>query len=58
MNAPERDLASLRINPGWAKLPVFDRTNWTRVRFGDVVESRRAATASSSGMRSARRPSS
>jgi len=25
------------INPDWAKLPIFDRTGWKRVRFGDVV---------------------
>jgi type I restriction enzyme S subunit len=28
----------LRPNPDWAKLPLFDRTGWQRVRFGDVVE--------------------
>lgn len=26
------------INPAWASLPLFDRTGWKRVRFGDVVE--------------------
>ncbi len=31
-------LAGVRINPDWANLPLFDRTGWTRVRFGDVVE--------------------
>jgi len=25
-------------NPAWAALPLFDRTGWKRVRFGDVVE--------------------
>ena len=25
-------------NPAWATLPLFDRTGWKRVRFGDVVE--------------------
>src|SRR5437879_293945 len=25
-------------NPNWAKLPLFNRKNWTRVRFGDVVK--------------------
>jgi type I restriction enzyme, S subunit len=30
-------LESLRVNPDWASLPLFDRSNWTRVRFGDVV---------------------
>lgn len=37
MNAPDR-LANLRVNPDWAKLPLFDRSKWQRVRFGDVVE--------------------
>ncbi|MBI3922501.1 MAG: hypothetical protein HY318_13850, partial [Armatimonadetes bacterium] len=26
------------INPDWASLPLFDRTGWTRARFGEVVE--------------------
>src|ERR1035437_5564680 len=30
--------AQLKPNPNWAKLPLFNRKNWTRVRFGDVVE--------------------
>ena len=30
-------LAKLKPNPNWAKLPLFNRKNWTRVRFGDVV---------------------
>jgi type I restriction enzyme, S subunit len=25
-------------NPAWASLPLFDRSEWKRVRFGDVVE--------------------
>jgi hypothetical protein len=25
-------------NPNWARLPLFDRKDWTRVRFGDVVQ--------------------
>lgn len=25
-------------NPDWAKLPIFDRSTWQRVRFGDIVE--------------------
>ena len=29
---------SLKPNPAWASLPLFDRTDWKRVRFGDVVE--------------------
>jgi type I restriction enzyme S subunit len=28
----------LKPNPAWASLPLFDRTGWKRVRFGDVVE--------------------
>ena len=32
-------LANLKPNPAWAALPLFDRTGWRRVRFGDVVES-------------------
>jgi len=31
------DREALRINPEWAKLPLFDRKGWKRVRFGDVV---------------------
>ena len=26
------------VNPDWAKLPLFDRKGWKRVRFGDVVD--------------------
>lgn len=28
----------LRPNQNWAKLPIFDREDWRRVRFGDVVQ--------------------
>ena len=31
-------LERLVPNPSWASLPLFDRTGWKRVRFGDVVE--------------------
>jgi type I restriction enzyme S subunit len=31
-------LAALQPNPSWASLPLFDRTGWKRVRFGDVIE--------------------
>ena len=31
-------LETLRSNPDWAKLPLFDRKGWKRVRFGDVVQ--------------------
>lgn len=29
---------TLQVNPDWAKLPIFDRSGWENVRFGDVVE--------------------
>ncbi len=32
------ELQKLKVNPRWAKLPLFDRSKWQRVRFGDVVE--------------------
>jgi len=32
------NLSKLQPNPAWASLPIFDRTGWKRVRFGDVVE--------------------
>jgi type I restriction enzyme S subunit len=28
----------LAVNPNWAKLPLFDRSQWKRVRLGDVAE--------------------
>jgi len=31
-------LQDLVPNADWASLPLFDRTGWTRVKFGDVVE--------------------
>ena len=31
-------MRDLRPNPDWAKLPLFDRKDWRRVRFGDVVQ--------------------
>jgi len=31
-------LDKLKPNPQWAKLPLFDRKNWSRVRFSDVVQ--------------------
>jgi len=31
-------LSQLKPNPAWAKLPLFDRKGWKRVRFDDVVE--------------------
>lgn len=32
------NLSNLKPNPALAKLPLFDRKEWKRVRFGDVVE--------------------
>lgn len=34
----DRSVGTLRPNPDWASLPLFDRRGWERVRFGDVVE--------------------
>jgi hypothetical protein len=31
-------LEKLKPNPNWAKLPLFNRKNWTHLRFGDIVE--------------------
>jgi type I restriction enzyme, S subunit len=38
MIAPGPAPGDLRPNPGWSSLPLFDRTGWRRVRFGDVVK--------------------
>ena len=38
MTSVASNLAKLKPNVEWASLPLFDRTGWTRVRFGDVVE--------------------
>lgn len=35
---PAAALGAFRVNPAWAKLPLFDRKKWTRVRFGEVVK--------------------
>lgn len=32
------NLNTLRVNPGWATLPLFDRTGWTRLVFGQFAE--------------------
>ena len=32
-------LANLRPNPAWASLPLFDRTGWKRMAFGEFAES-------------------
>jgi len=36
MNKPYEH--ALRVNPDWARVPLFDRKEGKRVRFGDVVE--------------------
>lgn len=38
MTATLPPLAKLKPNPHWAKLPLFSRKNWSRFRFGEVVE--------------------
>jgi hypothetical protein len=38
MTATLPTLSKLKPNPHWEKLPLFNRKNWSRVRFGDVVE--------------------
>lgn len=38
MTATFPSLAKLKPNPNWAKLPLFNRKNWSRLRFGDIVE--------------------
>lgn len=35
--SPASILADLTPAPDWASLPLFDRSGWKRVRFGDVV---------------------
>lgn len=38
MTATLPTLDGLKPNPHWAGLPLFNHKNWSRVRFGDVVE--------------------
>ena len=38
MTATPPSLVQLKPNPNWARLPLFNRKNWSRVRFGDVVK--------------------
>jgi len=38
MKSVSSNLAKLKSDVEWAVLPLSDRTGWTRVRFGDVVE--------------------
>ena len=42
-------LEKLKPNPNWAKLPLFNRKNWSRLRFGDVVENLNETCEPSSG---------
>ena len=37
--ANNNDIAGLRVNPDWAKLPLFDRKGWKRLPFGEFAES-------------------
>lgn len=39
MIASLKTLEKLRVNPDWAKLPLFDRKGWKKVRFGEFAES-------------------
>lgn len=38
MQATSSILATLKPNPNWARPPLFNRKNWSRVRFDEVVE--------------------
>jgi len=38
MTAAQIAFDTYQINPDWASLPLFDRTGWKRVRFGEVVQ--------------------
>ncbi len=38
LSAVKKSGLTLRANPDWAQLPLFDRKGWRTVRFGDVVE--------------------
>lgn len=37
MSSALLSIPDLKPNPHWAKLPLFNRKSWSRVRFGDVV---------------------
>lgn len=37
LSAVKNAVTTLRANPDWAKLQLFDRRGWKKVRFGDVV---------------------
>ncbi len=49
MKSAHATLEQLRINPDWAKLPLFDRSKWQRVRFGGVVRVLKEQVDPSSG---------
>lgn len=42
-------LSQLKPNPDWASLPIFDRSKWQRVRFGDVVRQMKEEVDPASG---------
>jgi hypothetical protein len=37
MSPPHSALDKLAPNPDWISLPIFDRKDWTRVKFGEVA---------------------
>lgn len=39
MTSAQPTLSALRPNPAWASLPLFDRTWWKRMAFGEFAES-------------------
>jgi hypothetical protein len=39
MTATLPSLARLQPNPAWTSLPLFDRTGWKRMAFGQFAES-------------------
>ena len=43
------NISHLQPNPDWTGLPIFDRTGWRRVRFGDVVNVVKETVDPSSG---------
>jgi len=49
MNAAEPAFGKLRPNPDWASLPLFARSKWERVRFGDVVRQMKEEVDPASG---------
>lgn|GEM_PF-7020496 len=39
MKSVVKNTPILRPNPDWAALPLFDRTGWKRMAFGEFAES-------------------